>query len=86
MAFAVSRAFMVSLDKQPVDTDSSQAFGLALRFQESMNVHRGTGVTTAVPSAFILVYFTLVNNIILQNKVHTKIYLQLIKSSNKVEK
>ena len=38
-------AFMVGLDKQPVDTDSFQASGLA-RFQESMNVHRGTGVTT----------------------------------------
>ena len=34
---------MVGLDKQPVDTDSSQASGLASRFQESMNVHRGTG-------------------------------------------
>ena len=45
---AVSRAFMVGLDKQPVDTDSSQASGLASRFQESMNVPRGTGVSTAL--------------------------------------
>ena len=48
MTLAVSRAFMVGLDKQPVDTDSSQASGLAYRFQESMNVHHGTDVSTAV--------------------------------------
>ena len=41
--------FMVGLDKQPVDADSSsQASGLVPRFQESMNVHHGTGVSTAV--------------------------------------
>ena len=39
---------MVGLDKQPIDTDSSQASGLASCFQESINVHRGTGVSTAV--------------------------------------
>ena len=33
---------------QPVETDSFQASGLASRFQESMNVHRGTGGSTAV--------------------------------------
>ena len=48
MTLTVSRAFMVGLDKHPVDTNSSQAFGLASRFQESMNVHRGTGVGIAV--------------------------------------
>ena len=48
MTLAVSRAFMVGLDKPPVDNDSSQASGLASRFQESMNVHRGTGFSTAV--------------------------------------
>ena len=80
-------AFLVGLAKQPVDTDSSQACGLASRFQESMNVQRGTGVSTAVTlhQSFFL-YFTLVNNIILQNKVHTKIHLQLNKSFNEVEK
>ena len=48
MTLAVSRAFMVGLDKQPVDTNTSQTSGLTSRFQESMNVHRGTGVSTAV--------------------------------------
>ena len=48
MTLVVSQAFMVPLDKQQVDTDSSQSSGLASRFQESMNVHRGTGVSTAV--------------------------------------
>ena len=48
MTLAVSRAVIVDLDKQPVDTDPSQASGLASRFQESMTVHRGTGVSTAV--------------------------------------
>ena len=43
MTFAVSRAFIVDLDKQPTDTDSSQASGLASRFKESMNVNSGTG-------------------------------------------
>ena len=38
---------MVGLDKQPVDTDLFQASGLSSRFQESTNVHRGTGVSTA---------------------------------------
>ena len=88
MTLAVSRAFMVNLDKQPVDTDSSQASGLASRFQESINVHRGTGVSTAVTlhqSCFFLYFtcFTLVKNIILQNKVYTEIHLQLDKSSKK---
>ena len=79
MTLAVSRAFMVGLDKQPVDMpDSSQASGLASRFQESMNVHRGTGVSTAVTlHLFCILRFTLVNNIITQNLVYTKIHLQL---------
>ena len=69
MTLAVSWAFMVGLDKQPVDTDTSQASGLAFRFQESMNVHRGTGVSTAdTLHQFLLciLCFTLINNIILQ--------------------
>ena len=33
---------MVGLDKQPLDTDTSKASGLASRFQKSINVHRGT--------------------------------------------
>ena len=65
MTLAVSRAFMVGLDKYPVDTDSSQASGLASHFQEPMNVNRGTGVTALVFLYFTC--FTLVNNIILQN-------------------
>ena len=51
MTLAVSRAFimfMIGLDEQTVDTDTSQASGLASRFQESMNVHRETGVSTPV--------------------------------------
>ena len=48
MALAVSRAFMVGLDKQPVNTYSSQASGHASRFQEPMNIHRLTGVSTEV--------------------------------------
>ena len=73
MTLAVSRAFimfMVGVDKQPVDTDSSQASGHASRFQDSMNVHRGTGVSTAVTLRQSFLYFTcftLVNNIILKN-------------------
>ena len=49
---------MVGLDKQPIDTDSSQASGLASGFQESMNIHRGTGVSTAVTlhQSFFLFY------------------------------
>ena len=47
---------MVGLDKQPVDTDSSQASGLAFRFQESMNVHRGTSVSTAVTISLFVFY------------------------------
>ena len=84
--------FMVGLDKQTVDTDSSQASGLASRFQESMNVHRGTGVSTAVSlhhchqSFLYFTCFTLVINIILQNQVYTEIHLQLDKSSIEVEK
>ena len=63
---------MVGLDKHPVDTHSSKATGLASRFQESMNVNRGTGVSTAVTLISLFLYFTcftLVNNIIhvLQN-------------------
>ena len=76
MTLAVSRAFMVGLDKQPVDTDSSTASGLASHFQKSMNVHRGTGVSTAVTLHQSFLYFT----------CFTKIHLQLDKSSNKVEK
>ena len=48
MTLVVSRAFMVGLDKHPVDTVSFKACGLASRFQESMNVHYGTGVSAAV--------------------------------------
>ena len=49
---------MVGLDKQLVDTDSSQASGLAPRFQESMNVQRGTYFSTAVTlnKSFLVVY------------------------------
>ena len=54
MTLAVLRAFVVGLDKQPVDTDSSHASGLACRYQESMNVHRGTGVSTALSTAITL--------------------------------
>ena len=91
MILAVSQAFMVGLDKHPEGTDSShsQACGLASRFQESMNAYRGTGVSTAVKLHQSFLYFTcftLVNNIILQNKVYTKIHLQLDKSANEVEK
>ena len=60
MALAVSQAFMVGLDKQPVDTDSPQESSLASRFQESMNVQRGTGVSTAVTlhqSSFLIYMF-----------------------------
>ena len=47
------------LDKQPVDTDSSQASGLAPRFNESMNVHRGSCVSTAVTlhQSFCFVFY-----------------------------
>ena len=48
MTLVVSRAFKVSLDKQPVDTDHSKASGLASRFKESTNAYHGTGVSTAV--------------------------------------
>ena len=48
MTFAVPRAFMVGFDKQPVDTDSSQASGLAALFQGSMNVYHSTGVSSTV--------------------------------------
>ena len=69
MTLAVSLAFMVGLNKHPIDTDSSKASGLASRFQESMNIHRGTGVSTAVTLHQSFLYstcFTFVNNIILQ--------------------
>ena len=39
---------MVGLDKHLVDIESSQASGFISRFQESMNVNCGTGVSTAV--------------------------------------
>ena len=58
MTWAVSQAFMVGLDKQPVDTDSSQVSGLASRFQESMNVHRGLLSEIAVTLHQFLLYFT----------------------------
>ena len=67
MTLAVSLAFMVGLDKQPLDTDSFQACGIASRFQESINVHRGTGVSTAVTlhlSFLYFTWFTFVSNII----------------------
>ena len=48
MTLTVLQAFMEGLDKQPVDPDSSQVSGLASRLHESMNVHRGTCVSTAV--------------------------------------
>ena len=72
MTFTVSHVFMVGLDKQPLNTDPSQTSGLAPRFQESMNVHRGAGVSTAVTLQTFL-YFTMV-------------HLQLNISSNEVEK
>ena len=65
---------------QPVGTDSSQESGLAPRFYESMDVHRRTDVSTAVTLHQSFLYFSLVNNIILQNKGHTKIHVQLNKS------
>ena len=75
MTFAVSRAFMLGFDNQPVDTDSSQAFGLTCHFQGSMNVYRSRvrvrvrcRYHSKTASVFIL-YFKPVNNIILQNKV-----------------
>ena len=58
MTLAVSRAFMVGLDKHPVDTDLSQESGLASSFQESMKVYRGTGVGTAVTLHQSFFYFT----------------------------
>ena len=48
MTFAVSWAFMTGSDSQAVDTESSKAPGLTYRFQGSMNVHHGTGVSAAV--------------------------------------
>ena len=86
---AVWWAFIVGSDKQPVDTDSFQASGLVSRFQESMNVHRGTGVSTAVTlhQSFLVLYmFYIGYYILLQNEVTAKIHLQLDKSSNEVEK
>ena len=77
---------MVDLDKQPVDTDSCQTSGLTPLFKESMNVHRVTGVRTAVILHQSFLVFTLVNNIVLQNKVYTEINLQLDKSSNEADK
>ena len=66
MTLTVSRTFMAGLDKQ-----SSQASGLTSRFQKSMNVHRGTGVSTNVTlhqSLFLYsTCYTSVNRIILQN-------------------
>ena len=62
MKLAESREFMLGLDKQSVDTDSSQAHGLNSHFQESMNVHRRTGVSTAVTLHQPFLY-----NILLQN-------------------
>ena len=48
MRFDVSLAFMAGPDSPAVDTESSQAPGLTYRFQGSMNVQRGTGVSAAV--------------------------------------
>ena len=50
-----------------------------------MNVNRGTGVSTAVTISHfcILQSFTLINNIILQNKVYTKCICSLIKVPTK---
>ena len=70
MTLAVSRAFMVGLDIQTVDTDSYQASGLASRFLESMNVHRETcaGFEVTLHESFLyFTCFTLDDNIILQN-------------------
>ena len=48
-----------------------------------MNVHRGTGASTAVTAS---VFFVILHkNIILKNKVYTKIHLQLDKSPNEVK-
>ena len=72
MTMAVSWSFMVGLDKQRIDTESSKISSIASRFQESMNVHRKTGDSTAVTlhQSFFLyfTYFTLVNNIIYKIK------------------
>ena len=57
MTLAVSRAFMVGLDKQAVDTDSFQANGLAFRYQESIKVHRRTGDSTAVTRHQLFVFY-----------------------------
>ena len=68
MTFAVSRAFIAGLGNQPVDTDSSQASGLTSRFQEFMNVHRGTGVSTAVTlhQSFICILHWLITSCLYQ--------------------
>ena len=71
MTLAVSRAFMVGVeeqdkssdieqqpDKEPVDTDSSKASGIASRFQKSMNVHRGTCVSIELTLHQSFLYFT----------------------------
>ena len=83
LTFAVSRAFMVGLGYQPVDTDSSQPPGLASRFQESMNVHRGTGVSTAVTMHQFFFYFTLVNDIYYKIKRIPKFICSWIKVPTK---
>ena len=59
MTLAVSRAFMLDVDKQPVDTDSSLASVLASSFQESMNVHRGTcgSTTVTLHQSFLDVFY-----------------------------
>ena len=48
MTFDVSWAFTTGSDSQAVNTESSQVPGLTYRFQGSMNIHRGTGVSATV--------------------------------------
>ena len=48
MTFVMPWAFMTSSDSQALDTESSHAPGPTYRFQGSMNVDRGTGVSAAV--------------------------------------
>ena len=47
MTFPESLVFMAGSDSQPADTDSPSP-GLTSHFQESMNVHNGTGISAAL--------------------------------------
>ena len=79
---------MVGLDKHLVDTDSSQAYGLASGFQDSMHVHLRTGVGNHSKTASVFFYFSCFTSVKrhITTKVYTKINLQLDKSTNEVDK